>query len=330
MTASAASWRDPVPPALADGAPRPRWSVMIPTYRCARYLSKTLESVLVQDLGSAAMQIQVVDDASDDDPESVVRTIGRGRVGFVRQSRNVGHIANFHTCLLRSRGEIVHVLHGDDFVRPGFYTALQDGFDAVPELGAAFCRSIYAAEDGTETGTTPEEAPLAGLLDDAVVRLAREQRIMTPAIAVRRAAYEVLGGFDRRLACAEDWEMWVRIAARFPVWYEPRQLAVYRIHANSNTGRHVRSAADAAYNRVAIKIFSGYLPRDRAAAIARSARQTYAASALDTARELMLRGDFAGFCAQVREAFLLSPSPTVIRRALAIALKSRKRRALPR
>jgi glycosyltransferase involved in cell wall biosynthesis len=303
---------------------------MIPTYRCARYLAATLESVLAQDPGPAAMQIEVVDDVSDDEPEAVVRAVGRGRVGFVRQSRNVGHVANFHTCLVRSRGEIVHLLHGDDFVRHGFYAALQEGFDANAGLGAAFCRSVYAAADGTETGMTPEEATRAGLLDDAVVRLAREQRVMTPAIAVRRAVYEVLGGFDRRLACAEDWEMWVRIAATFPIWYEPRPLAVYRMHANSNTGRHVRSAADAAYNRAAIKIFASYLPRDRAAAIARDARRTYATSALDIARDLILRGDHAGFRAQVREAFLLSPSHRVIRRALAIALESRKRRALPR
>jgi glycosyltransferase involved in cell wall biosynthesis len=328
MNLSAARWRDTVPPVPADAGPRPRWSVMVPTYRCARFLTTTLESVLAQDFGPAQMQIEVVDDASDDDPESVVSSVGRGRVGFVRQPRNVGHVANFQTCLVRSRGEIVHVLHGDDFVRPGFYAALQVGFDTIPKLGAAFCRSVYATEDGTEVGTTPEEAPEAGPLEDALVRLAREQRVMTPAIAVRRAVYETLGGFDRRLACAEDWEMWVRIAASFPIWYEPRRLAVYRMHADSNTGRHVRSAADAAYNRAAIKIFASYLPRDGAAAIVRDTRRTYAASALETARGLMQRGDYAGFGAQVREALLLSPSPAVIRQALAIVLKRRRSRDL--
>ena len=70
--------------------------------------------------------------------------------------------------------------------------------------------------DGTEVDMTPEEAWAAGLLPDALAHLATEQRIMTPSIAVRRAVYERLGGFDRRLACAEDWEMWVRIAAAFP------------------------------------------------------------------------------------------------------------------
>ena len=45
------------------------------------------------------------------------------------------------------------------------------------------------------------------------------------SIAVRREAYECLGGFDARLKCSEDWEMWVRIAARYPIWHEPAPLA---------------------------------------------------------------------------------------------------------
>ena len=61
------------------GAPRPRWSVMIPTYNCARYLEATLRSVLTQDPGPEAMQIEVVDDHSTaDDPEDVVTRLGGG------------------------------------------------------------------------------------------------------------------------------------------------------------------------------------------------------------------------------------------------------------
>ena len=97
---------------------------------------------------------------------------------------------------------------------------------------------------------------------------------MTPSIVVRRDVYEALGGFDDRLRCSEDWEMWVRIAARYPVWYETEPLALYRMHANSNTGRHVRTAEDIRYTREAIDLFEalpatgacrGYRPRGKAA-----------------------------------------------------------------
>ena len=98
---------------------------MIPTYNCARYLGATLRSVLTQDPGPEAMHIEVVDDHSTaDDPEDVVARLGRGRVAFHRQPENVGVVGNLNTCLQRSRGELVHVLHGDDRVLDGFYWTL--------------------------------------------------------------------------------------------------------------------------------------------------------------------------------------------------------------
>lgn len=96
-------YRAKIPPVPED-IQRPMWSVMIPTYNCAQYLRKTLESVLAQDPGQERMQIEVVDDCStEDDPQSVVDELGRGRVSFFRQSQNVGLVRNFETCLLRSK-----------------------------------------------------------------------------------------------------------------------------------------------------------------------------------------------------------------------------------
>ena len=72
MSMSLNSTPPPISP-VAEGLHRPLWSVMIPTFNCAKYLRQTLESVLVQDPGTEQMQIEVVDDCSTkDDPEAVV------------------------------------------------------------------------------------------------------------------------------------------------------------------------------------------------------------------------------------------------------------------
>ena len=60
-------------PTIPEDICCPLWSVMIPTYNCARYLRETLASVLAQDPGPEVMQIKVIDDCSTlDDPEAVV------------------------------------------------------------------------------------------------------------------------------------------------------------------------------------------------------------------------------------------------------------------
>jgi glycosyl transferase family 2 len=300
--------RAPILP-LADGA-RPRWSVMIPAFDCAGYLEATLRSVLAQDPGPEAMQIEVVDDHSTaDDPEEVVTRLGGGRVGYHRQPQNVGVVANLNTCLQRSRGEVVHLLHGDDVVLQGFYETLGDRLREHPEAGAAYCRHLYVDEHGRRLDVAPHDPASSGILADGARFLAAEQRIMTPCIVVRRSVYEQLGGFDDRLACAEDWEMWVRIAARFPVYYEERPLACYRLHDDSNTGRNLRSGLSLDHTRLAIELFANHFESAERRAVRRAAFSRYAESALETARKFQSRGDAAAARAQLRVAWRLERSP---------------------
>lgn len=313
-------YRAHIPP-IPDDVARPLWSVMIPTYNCANYLAKTLRSVLAQDPGPGLMQIEVVDDYStEDDPAAVVERLGGGRVGFYRQPQNVGITKNFETCLKRSQGKLIHLLHGDDYVRGGFYQKMQAAFEQNPGLGAAFCRQIFMDEYGHWQDISPLEQMNSGILTNWLERLALEQRIMTPSIVVRRDVYEELGGFDSRLLCSEDWEMWVRIAAHYPIWYETEPLAVYRMHMHSNTGRHIRSGEDIRYTRHAIQIFKSYLPSQVAHEINSRARETYALSALNMTYQLLHAGDIVGVLAQVREALKCYHSVKVIRRMICVLI----------
>jgi hypothetical protein len=311
-------YRAVIPP-VPEGTTRPLWSVMIPTYNCAAYLRETLTSVLLQDPGPDMMQIEVVDDHSTkDEPEAVVAEVGHGRVAFYRQSQNVGHTENFATCLRRSRGKLIHLLHGDDCVRDGFYRTMQQAFARQPAIGAAFCRQIFMDENGHWQGISPLEQQTSGVFENWLERLAVEQRIMTPSIVVRREVYEAMGGFDARLVCSEDWEMWVRIAARYPIWYEVEPLALYRMHFDSNTGRHIGTGEDISYTCQAIDIFTQYLPDELAERVSRTAKETYALSALDMAYTMLARGDRRAVTAQIRAALNCSLSLKVVRKLFSL------------
>jgi glycosyltransferase involved in cell wall biosynthesis len=303
----------PVP----DDVPRPLWSVMIPACNCAEFLRETLSSVLIQDPGPDLMQIEVVDDHSTkDDPEAVIKELGRGRVGFYRQEKNVGHTRNFETCLQRSRGKLIHMLHGDDCVLDGFYRRLQPAFEENPEIGAAFCRHIYMDEHGNWLGFSGLEQQESGILSDWLERIAIKQRIQTPSIAIRREVFENLGGFDYRLSWAEDWEMWVRIAARYPFWYEVQPLAAYRMHSGSNTKKYVRTGENIRDILRVVDMIRDYLPKARIDEISESSREHWALYALELAEQMTAKGDTAGAVAQVREAIKCRGSLKVAASAL--------------
>ncbi|WP_225975138.1 glycosyltransferase family 2 protein [Anseongella ginsenosidimutans] len=214
----------PIIKAVTDCESRPRWSVMIPAYNCIGYLQTALESVLIQDPGPEIMQIEVVDDHSTDgDVRALVARVGKGRVGYYRQPYNRGSLRNFETCLNRSKGHLVHLLHGDDAVLPGFYRVTGALFDAHPQVGAAFTSHIVIDECGNQVYSRQSLMDKPGVLSDWLSTIARRQRLQPPAIVVKRLVYEHLGGFFA-FHFNEDWEMWVRIAAHYPVAYSPSGL----------------------------------------------------------------------------------------------------------
>jgi glycosyltransferase involved in cell wall biosynthesis len=217
---------------------RPLWSVMIPAYNCGQYLIENIRSVLDQDPGEVRMQIEVIDDGSTDaDVSALIQQIGKGRIGYYRQAQNVGSLRNFETCLNRARGQYIHLLHGDDKVKPGFYKEIEMLFIRFPEAGAAFTGFTFVDEKNTALYDNRELLNEPGILKNWLFEIARSQLVQPPAMVVKRLVYEKLGGFYA-VHYGEDWDMWVRIAACYPVAHSPEKLALYRVHQNNITSRY--------------------------------------------------------------------------------------------
>jgi GT2 family glycosyltransferase len=248
--------------APVDSRKRPLVSVMIPTYQPTHQLSAALRSVLQQDMGDDRMQIAVIDDASPNvDIDALAAATGfPGRVEIHRMPKNEGLSGNWNRCIRAARGEIVHILHQDDRVETGFYARMLPALTTNTNLGMAFCRHAYIDAGDRVTYRSHRERLRAGVLRHWLQRIAEKQRIQCASVLVPRKVYEQLGGYRSGLCYALDWEMWVRIASRYDVWYEPRMLAYYRQHDQSETHRLLDS------NRVSndilrtIETFGEYLP----------------------------------------------------------------------
>lgn len=240
---------------------RPIWSVMIPTFNCADYLRQTLESVLCQDKGEDFMEIWVVDDNSTmDNPESVVEELGKGRVKFYKQDKNVGQLRNFETCIYLSKGFLIHILHGDDFIMPGFYDKLESPLLTNDSIGAAFTRHQHVDEFNNIISTSDVISTKPGILDNFIYLISSNQLIQTPSIVVKRKVYERLGSFNKNLSWCEDWEMWIRTACHYEFYYEPSILASYRVHKNSNSGASFKTGRYIDDVLTCMQLYLSYLP----------------------------------------------------------------------
>lgn len=301
---------------------RPAWSVLIPVYNAAGFLSHALRSVMQQDPGIGHMEIIVVDDCSTDDPKAVVDQYN-GRVRYFRQPQNMGHTANFKTCLQLSRGKNIHLLHGDDMVYDGFYAAFEQLFAANPEVKAAFCRSYFINEENTVTNTSASYQLYTGYFPGFFEQICKGQMIQTPAMVVKREVYETIGIFNSSLSWSEDWEMWARIGKHYRLGFVNEVLAGYRIHNRSNSGQYVLTGENIRDLKRAIQIITGYIDdtttRQTAKTIAGAYYSTYAMGMAD---DLQKQGYTTGARNQLRHAFFMCSSIRVNLRLLKRYLKT--------
>jgi hypothetical protein len=151
-----------------------------------------------------------------------------------------------------------------------------------------------------------------------IEKISLSQRIQCPAIVVRRSVYEMLGGFRTDLPFAGDWEMWTRVAAHYPVWYEPMTLAAFRVHSRSYTRVLMRSGETIADLRRCIAISHPLLPPDRAEGISRQARELVAAGALEHALACVTGLAFTSAVKHVWQGLMCSRSPRVIKALLSL------------
>ena len=300
-------------PALPKEVHRPLWSVVIPSYNCAKYLKQTLKSVLVQDLGEAIMEIIVVDDHSTkDNPELIVKEFGQGRVKFYRQSKNVGKSSNYALGIIKSKGKYIHLLHGDDTVNQGFYKAITDLFKEYPKASAAFCRCNYVNAQSNKIGETELLLSKSGIINNFLERIAVWQLIQPPSIVFKREVYETLGGFDNRLEYIEDWEFYVRAALNYKFIYSPDSLANYRVFPENSSSKSIKGGKRVKTIEQVLSIMDGYLPYKTKKKICKRRRGAVSIYLLNYIPNVISNRDLKGFFKFSKAFFKFNSNPRLL------------------
>ncbi|MCP9929776.1 glycosyltransferase family 2 protein [Cyanobium sp. AMD-g] len=279
-----------IPPLIQSVTPdikRPKWSVMVPTYNCATYLRKTLESVLEQDPGTDQMQIEVVDDCSTiDDPEAVVREVGKGRVKFFRKSHNAGPVKNFNTCITRSTGHLVHILHGDDYVLPGFYDEISNLTIDYPDCTLYASRYYEVNQDGIVLNVS-SRLPTLEESTRSPNAFYYSTQLQFCGVVIKRDFWSIHGGFLTELIHTADCEMWARAVSIGGGVVTNKVLTSYRIFESNHSSRLMQSGNNIRDIQKLHTLFAcQYADYDQ-----QLARSIQASLALDQAKLFRMAGD---------------------------------------
>lgn len=213
-------------------------SVIIPCYNQAHYVGDAIASVLAQTWPQR--EIIVVDDGSHDDPAAVVarypgvRLLRQGNQG-VSAARNRG--------MRESHGEFLVFLDADDRLTPKALDAHLQHLQAQPDcaLAAGHYREITA--DGSVL-SAPKQRCVTN--DHYKTLLGGGDCVWLPAaVLYRRLELEAVGGWNEARSGCADWDLYLRIAQRYPVCCHTEIVAEYRQHLPSMSRNSAAMLRDA-------------------------------------------------------------------------------------
>lgn len=198
----------------------PFFSVIIPTYNRAGFINKTIQSVLAQQFED--FEIIIVDDGSTDNTYEVIQTIQDYRV-FYFNKQNAERAAARNFGIAKSKGKYVSFLDSDDLLLPHHLLAAHDFIQLhKPEVFHLGYKLIDAI-----TGKTwlPEKVV------DINSQILNGNILSCNAVFIKKEiSLQNLFDETRSLSSLEDWELWIRLAARFPFRHSPQITSIVVNH----------------------------------------------------------------------------------------------------
>lgn len=196
----------------------PTVSVVVPTHNRAERLADTLRSVLNQTLQD--FELIVVDDGSTDDTSKVVQSFPR--VQYISMKENHGVSKARNEGLTHAKGRYICFLDSDDLWDE---KKLQVQVQWMEEN--ADCQVCYTDEIWIRRGVRVNQMNKHRKYSGNIFRHCLSLCIVSPSSAMLRAGLlDEVGNFDESLPACEDYDLWLRIAVKYPFHFIEEPLII--------------------------------------------------------------------------------------------------------
>ena len=208
-----------------------RVSVVIPTFNRRAALGRALDSVCTQRY--LPHEVIVVDDGSTDGTASFVRA-NYPNVALIEQE-NRGVSAARNAAITISSGDWIAFLDSDDRWHADKLEAQVRAVHNDPHAVLVHCNEIWI-RDGHRVNEMNKHAKAGGWIFERCLPLCA---ISPSAAMVRRDVFHEIGTFDESLPACEDYDLWLRVCARYPVVFLPERLVTkYGGHPDQLSKKH--------------------------------------------------------------------------------------------
>lgn len=209
-------------------------SIIIPTFNRAHRIARAVASVLYQTF--ADYEILVVDDGSEDGTRQVLSQF-HSRIKRISHFKNLGVSAARNTGIRESHSPLIAFLDSDDYWLPQKLAAQVSFFSHHPKAVACQTEELWIRR-GVRVNPMKKHLKPSGEIFEPALKLC----VVSPsAVMVRRPLLQEVGLFDEEFPVCEDYDLWLRIAWKYPVDLIPEFLVIKEGGAPDQLSRSVEA-----------------------------------------------------------------------------------------
>jgi glycosyltransferase involved in cell wall biosynthesis len=199
-------------------------SVIIPTYNRADVLTEAVDSVLNQTWKD--LEIIVVDDGSTDRTREVLSRYGERVIYFHKENGGPSSARNLG--IEKARGRYVAFLDSDDVWELEKLRIQMEFMEEHPDIKLVCTDSRLMG-----FGESRERKLRRDLMGNLFSLLFSNSFVRTSTVLIARACFHEVGYFAEKYRSVEDYDLWLRVARRYPIAYLNQPLVRYRKHGEN-------------------------------------------------------------------------------------------------
>lgn len=206
-------------------------SVIIPTYNRASTIRKSILSVKEQTYQN--IEIIIVDDASEDDTEAIVKSIDDNRIIYIKNPVNKGVATSRNIGIKSAKGEFIAFNDSDDVWMHDKLEKQMLIMEEYPECMLVYCAFCKENLNGKMERIPSNKDKLEDLQGNIFFKLLRKNTISTQTMLFRRKCFEKVGLFKEEMRALDDCEMALRVAFSNKIFYVDEVLVHVFVSENS-------------------------------------------------------------------------------------------------
>jgi len=214
------------PPTMPDGRAWPKISIVTPSFNQGKFIEETIRSVLLQ--GYPNLEYFIMDGGSTDDSIEIIKKYEAYLTFWVSEKDN-GQADAVYRGFEKATGDIIAWINSDDYYLPDSFKKVAIEMAKNPANEVVIGGIQFINKNGKQLYR------IKGFTQNTESLLCFGQNIAQPGCFWSRRAFYDVGGFERSLKFAFDFDLFLRLSKKYKLHALNEYIAVYREHGDSKS-----------------------------------------------------------------------------------------------